>query len=193
MRRRTGLAGAHKAAGYTQEGLAAEVHVDRSTVIRWEAGDHAPLPYLRPKLARLLGQSREQLRKLAERPEDAPPWVYFHGPQRLAFQRGVAYVELGRHADAVPLLSSALESLPDCYERDRARYAAQLALALAGTGDADGALIAATRAAELAAATGSALTTRDLRRVRAAMRERGAATQARALTEHIRALADELC
>ncbi|MGH3869648.1 MAG: helix-turn-helix transcriptional regulator [Pseudonocardiaceae bacterium] len=406
VRRRTALAGARKAAGHTQEGLAAELHVDRSTVIRWEAGDHAPLPHLRPKLARLLGQSQEQLRKLidddsairpqshgqtgtdeipvvapvdpdeftrfssalasprrtdaavvehlarvlaeqrraedtlgarrlvgpvlaqiqvidglirqarspvrtavlevkahyeefagwmrqdatdsagalrhydaamdaaqeigdadmitsvlslkshlawadndaaraiglavagqsepqrvstavlaliaqqearghaldgdaeaaeraldrsaaltyaaAEHPADAPPWVYFHGPQRLAFQRGVAYVELGRHADAVPLLSTALESLPDCYERDQARYAAQLALALAGAGDADGALVAATRAAELAAATGSALATRDLRRVRAVMRERGADTQAHALAEHIRALVDEL-
>lgn len=64
VRRRAALVGARKAAGYTQEGLAAELHVDRSTVIRWEAGDHAPLPYLWPKLARLLGQSQEQLREL---------------------------------------------------------------------------------------------------------------------------------
>lgn len=48
------------------------------------------------------------------------------------------------------------------------------------------------RAAELAAATGSALATRDLRRVHAAMRERGADAPARALAEHVRALADEL-
>jgi DNA-binding XRE family transcriptional regulator len=61
VRRRAALVGARKAAGYTQECLAAELHVDRSTVIRWEAGDHAPLPYLWPKLARLLGQSQEQL------------------------------------------------------------------------------------------------------------------------------------
>jgi DNA-binding XRE family transcriptional regulator len=62
--RRAALVGARKAAGYTQEGLAAELHVDRSTVVRWEAGDHAPLPYLWPQLARLLGQSPEQLREL---------------------------------------------------------------------------------------------------------------------------------
>ncbi|MGQ0718653.1 MAG: helix-turn-helix transcriptional regulator [Pseudonocardiales bacterium] len=62
--RRRALAGARKAAGYTQESLAAALHVDRSTVIRWEAGDHAPLPYLWPRLARLLGQSQEQLREL---------------------------------------------------------------------------------------------------------------------------------
>ncbi len=62
--RRAALVGARKAAGYTQEGLAAELHVDRSTVVRWEAGNHAPLPYLWPQLARLLGQSPEQLREL---------------------------------------------------------------------------------------------------------------------------------
>jgi DNA-binding XRE family transcriptional regulator len=67
------LAGARKAAGYTQESLAAELHVDRSTVIRWEAGDHAPLPYLWPKLARLLGLSPEQLRALIEDASDVRP------------------------------------------------------------------------------------------------------------------------
>ena len=64
MHRRVALAGARKASGYTQEGLAAALHIDRSTVIRWEAGEHAPLPYLWPRLARLLGQSPEQLRGL---------------------------------------------------------------------------------------------------------------------------------
>jgi transcriptional regulator with XRE-family HTH domain len=56
--------------GHTQESLAAALHVDRSTVIRWEAGDQAPLPYLQPKLARLLGQSPEQLRELIEDDSD---------------------------------------------------------------------------------------------------------------------------
>lgn len=66
MRRRAALAGARKAAGHTQESLAAALHIDRSTVIRWEAGEHAPLPYLRPRLARLLGHSAEQLRALLD-------------------------------------------------------------------------------------------------------------------------------
>jgi len=63
-RRRRNLAAARKAAGYTQEGLAEALHVDRSTVQRWEAGEHAPWPYLWPKLGRLLGLSREQLQAL---------------------------------------------------------------------------------------------------------------------------------
>lgn len=60
-RRRTQLVAARKAAGYTQEGLAEALHVDRTTVIRWESGARTPLPYLRPKLARLLKLSHEQL------------------------------------------------------------------------------------------------------------------------------------
>jgi hypothetical protein len=107
--------------------------------------------------------------------------VYFQDPERLAFQRGVAYAELGRHVDAVPLLATALEGLADGYERDRARYAAQLALALAGAGEADAALVQAVYGAELAARTGSALATRQLRRVRDALRDSGAEKQAQAL------------
>jgi transcriptional regulator with XRE-family HTH domain len=45
---------ARKAAGYTQEGFAEAMSVDRSTVARWELGRSEPLPYLRPKLVRLL-------------------------------------------------------------------------------------------------------------------------------------------
>jgi DNA-binding XRE family transcriptional regulator len=60
-KRRTALAAARKAAGYTQEQLAAVLYVERSTVIRWEAGRHAPVPFLWPKLAHILGISRDQL------------------------------------------------------------------------------------------------------------------------------------
>lgn len=65
-KRRTELAAVRKTSGYTQESLAAALGIDRSTVIRWEAGDYAPLPYLRPKLARLLRQSPGQLRVLLD-------------------------------------------------------------------------------------------------------------------------------
>ncbi len=70
-RRRRKLATARKAAGYTQEELAEALHVDRSTVQRWEAGRHAPWPYLWPRLAHLLGVTREQLQTLLA--DDAEP------------------------------------------------------------------------------------------------------------------------
>ncbi|MFE2756517.1 helix-turn-helix transcriptional regulator [Actinosynnema sp. NPDC059335] len=59
--RRIGLARARKAAGFTQESFAEAMHVDRSTVVRWEAGEREPLPYQRPKLARLLRMSLDRL------------------------------------------------------------------------------------------------------------------------------------
>jgi DNA-binding XRE family transcriptional regulator len=63
-KRRRQFALARKAAGYTQEALAEVLHIDRATVIRWEAGRHLPVPYLWPKLAKLLGVTRERLQEL---------------------------------------------------------------------------------------------------------------------------------
>ncbi|SEF24761.1 DNA-binding transcriptional regulator, XRE-family HTH domain [Amycolatopsis pretoriensis] len=63
-RRREELISARKVAGFTQEGLAEVLSVDRSTVARWEAGDYVPLPYLWPKLAGVLGRSRDELQAL---------------------------------------------------------------------------------------------------------------------------------
>jgi DNA-binding XRE family transcriptional regulator len=63
-RRREELISARKIAGFTQEGLADVLNVDRSTVARWEAGDYVPLPYLWPKLAGVLSRSRDELQAL---------------------------------------------------------------------------------------------------------------------------------
>lgn len=137
---------------------------------------------------RALDRSAALTYAAAEHPDRAPPWVYFNDPTRLGFQRGVAYVELQRHTAAVPLLADALDHLANGYTRDRARYAGMLALALAGAGEADEALLHAKHAAELAVATGSALAAQELRRVRAALREQGAERQVAELAQHLRAL-----
>jgi DNA-binding XRE family transcriptional regulator len=52
--KRDGLAQRRKALGLTQEDLAGLLHVERSTVFRWEHGECEPLPWIRPKLARAL-------------------------------------------------------------------------------------------------------------------------------------------
>lgn len=54
------------ALGFTQERLAEHVGVDTSTVRRWETGasENGPKPWIRPKLARHLQVSVEQLDKL---------------------------------------------------------------------------------------------------------------------------------
>lgn len=137
---------------------------------------------------RALDRSAALTYAAAEHPDSAPPWVYFNDPGRLSFQRGVAYVELGRYTEAAVLLSTSLEGLADGYDRDRGRYAGMLALALAGAGEADAALLHAKRAAELAVATGSALAAQELRRVRAVLRGQGAEHAAAELAEHLQAL-----
>jgi transcriptional regulator with XRE-family HTH domain/tetratricopeptide (TPR) repeat protein len=47
--------------GFSQEQLAERLKVDRSTVARWEAGEAEPQPWLRPRIARALQISVEQL------------------------------------------------------------------------------------------------------------------------------------
>lgn len=55
-----------KTLGFTQEGLAEQLGVDRTTVRRWESGETetGPQPWLRLKLARCLQVSAEQLDEL---------------------------------------------------------------------------------------------------------------------------------
>jgi DNA-binding XRE family transcriptional regulator len=72
MAKRVGLIQARKAAGYTQESFAEALGVDRSTVVRWEVGDHEPLPYLWPKIARLLSVSRDELKEFLRLPPSVP-------------------------------------------------------------------------------------------------------------------------
>ncbi|MFD3558503.1 helix-turn-helix transcriptional regulator [Streptomyces sp. NPDC058686] len=62
------LAKRRKALGYSQEGLAAKLGVDRTTVGRWETGKGVPQPPLRPKLARLLNVDLAALGTLLTEP-----------------------------------------------------------------------------------------------------------------------------
>ena len=64
--RRQRLAQRRKAVGLSQEALAGRLDVERSTVVRWESGETEPLPWVRPKLARVLRISVDQLDELLE-------------------------------------------------------------------------------------------------------------------------------
>ncbi len=69
--RRQGLAQRRKAVGLTQESLAQRLGVERSTVVRWEAGDTEPLPSIRPHVAHALHVSLDQLAELLAEDENA--------------------------------------------------------------------------------------------------------------------------
>ncbi|MGH3962986.1 MAG: helix-turn-helix domain-containing protein [Pseudonocardiaceae bacterium] len=69
--RRQRLSQRRKTVGLTQESLAQRLGVERSTVVRWEAGDTEPLPSIRPKVARALRVSTDQLAELLSEYENA--------------------------------------------------------------------------------------------------------------------------
>jgi tetratricopeptide (TPR) repeat protein/transcriptional regulator with XRE-family HTH domain len=79
------LARRRKAVGLTQEQLAGRLGVERTTVVRWERGETAPLPWLRPKLAKALAISADRLEELlADRGVPAgPPGPAAAGPRQL--------------------------------------------------------------------------------------------------------------
>jgi transcriptional regulator with XRE-family HTH domain len=79
MPRRRRLAERRKAVGLSQESLAEQVGVDRSTVVRWERGDTGPQPWHRPKLADALRVSVDELAQmLADHGEPPSPSVPGH-------------------------------------------------------------------------------------------------------------------
>jgi transcriptional regulator with XRE-family HTH domain len=59
--RREAFAARRELMGYTQESLATAVGVEFSTVGRWERGDLTPQPYRRPRIAKALGLTLEEL------------------------------------------------------------------------------------------------------------------------------------
>lgn len=69
--RRQGLSQRRRAVGLTQEALAERLGVERSTVVRWEAGDTEPLPSIRPHMAYALEVSIDQLAELLKESQNA--------------------------------------------------------------------------------------------------------------------------
>lgn len=62
--KRQRLAWRRKAMGFSQEQLAERLDIDRSTVGRWESGETEPQPWIRPRLARALQVSLDELDEL---------------------------------------------------------------------------------------------------------------------------------
>lgn len=140
----------------------------RALIVQQEARGHG-LDGDGDAVDRLMDRTEALTATAAEHPEDEPPWIYFNSPERVLFQRGVAYVELGRHAAAADLFDAARARLPPGYRRDHGRYAANVAVAAALDGQLDRASAAAVAALGIVMETGSAHTIADLRRARRAL------------------------
>jgi transcriptional regulator with XRE-family HTH domain len=136
---RRALAERRKAAGHSQERLAELLSIDRSTVVRWEAGVTEPLPRLRPALARALAVSIDQLDQLlttVSSADSAPPGQFLgYRPlnrlnQGAARRRGDGDVGLSYFGD-IRATVAALEELArnDVQRRDFLRRAAFAAAA----------------------------------------------------------------
>lgn len=70
------LAQRRKAVGISQDELAALLGVERSTIVRWEAGRTAPQPKVRPLLAEALQVTVDQLQDLLTVTEGGPDLVH---------------------------------------------------------------------------------------------------------------------
>ena len=81
--RRHLLAERRKTVGHTQEQLADLVGVERSTVVRWEAGETEPKPWSRPKLAQALAVSVDELHRLLTVSEDDEEQPGQHGERKV--------------------------------------------------------------------------------------------------------------
>jgi len=66
--RRYRLAQRRRALGLSQEQFAERLGIERSTVVRWEAGQTEPQPWLRPKIALVLQVSIDHLDQLLAKP-----------------------------------------------------------------------------------------------------------------------------
>lgn len=64
--KRARLAQRRKSEGYSQEKLAHALGIERSTVVRWEAAETEPQPWVRPKVAAVLGVTHDELQALLD-------------------------------------------------------------------------------------------------------------------------------
>ena len=81
--KRRGLSGRRRAVGLSQEALAEALQIDRSTIVRWEAGERDPQPWLRPRLAKALGVDLETLDQMLAAPSPADDGPQLGDPSQL--------------------------------------------------------------------------------------------------------------
>jgi len=107
-------------------------------------------------VGRLLDQADEQAAAAAARPQDSPPWLYYHSPGFFALQRGLAYSYLADQPQyrsrAIAAIQVGHAQLPDGEQGSEwaAEYLTYLADLHALDGDGEQASAAALQAATVA-------------------------------------------
>ncbi len=103
--KRRRLAQRRKAIGLTQERLAEQLGVERTTVVRWERGETQPLPWLRPKLAQALRVSADRIEELLADGAPASP----QGPTAVPRQVPAAVADFTGRAAELQALTAMLD------------------------------------------------------------------------------------
>lgn len=96
---------------------------------------------------------------------DTTPWGVWLNAQYVEVHRAHGLEVLGKHTEAAEIFTSAIESLPDGYHRDRGVYMARAAVAHAGAGAPDKAAAVGLQALTVASDTGSGRIVRELARL----------------------------
>jgi tetratricopeptide (TPR) repeat protein len=145
----------------------------RALAVQQEARGHA-LAGDGDRADRKLDEAASLIARTAGHPEDEPPWIYFYSADYLVLQRGLAYLFLGRYAQAIDLLSAGLAEMPAEVGESEwiAWYLVRLAAAHAHAGDAEQACAVAARAVLIARQTSSSRLRAQLCRLRAQLATR---------------------
>jgi transcriptional regulator with XRE-family HTH domain/tetratricopeptide (TPR) repeat protein len=119
---------------------------------------------------KLLDRAVDLATAAAAHPEDEPPWIYFHNSAYLQLQRGLAYHYLGRHTQAIDLLTDGLARTAPEVRRSEwiGAYLYQLGTAYLAAGEREAAEAVYAELRDLHTATGA----RRLARLAAALRSR---------------------
>ncbi|MFE8950071.1 helix-turn-helix domain-containing protein [Streptomyces sp. NPDC007856] len=96
---------------------------------------------------------------------DTTPWGVWLNEQYVEVHRAQGLEVLGKHAEAAEVFTSAIETLPEGYHRDRGVYLARAAVAHAGAGSPEEAAAVGLQALTVAQDTGSGRIMRELVRL----------------------------